>query len=249
MDDLNSHNKKLCKEYLENYSKEVSFKVYNELDYDDFKEIVPFKKYIKEKSVWMIGGDGWAYDIGFGGIDHVLANNENVNILVLDTEVYSNTGGQSSKSTRPGAIAKFASSGKETSKKNLAKIAMTYPHVYVATISLGANPMHTLKTILEAEKYNGPSIIIAYAPCIAHGIKTGMKDSISEEKLATMSGYFPLFKYNPETKKFSLDSGAEFDKLDELFDRENRYNSDKKLLEKNKQDVKDTYQSLKELSN
>ena len=249
MDDLNSHNKKLCKEYLENYSKEVSFKVYNELDYDDFKEIVPFKKYIKEKSVWMIGGDGWAYDIGFGGIDHVLANNENVNILVLDTEVYSNTGGQSSKSTRPGAIAKFASSGKETSKKNLAKIAMTYPHVYVATISLGANPMHTLKTILEAEKYNGPSVIIAYAPCIAHGIKTGMKDSISEEKLATMSGYFPLFKYNPETKKFSLDSGAEFDKLDELFDRENRYNSDKKLLEKNKQDVKDTYQSLKELSN
>lgn len=249
IDKVNDHNKKLIEEYLNNYSKEVSFKVYENLDYEDFKEIEPFKKYIKEKSVWLVGGDGWAYDIGYGGIDHVLANNENVNILVLDTEVYSNTGGQSSKSTRPGAIAKFASSGKKTAKKNLAKIALNYPHVYVGTISLGANYMHTIRTILEAEKYPGPSILIAYAPCIAHGIKTGMKDSLQEEKLATLSGYFPLFRYNPETGKFSLDSGADFEKLDEIFRNENRYRSNKELLEKNKEDIIDNYKSLEELAN
>lgn len=121
--------------------------------------------------------------------------------------MYSNTGGQSSKSTRPGAIAKFASSGKELSKKNLAKMALCYPHVYVGTICLGANFQHTIKTLIEAEKYNGPSIIIAYAPCIAHGIKKGMKDSITEEKLATSSGYFPLMRYNPETKNLLLIRG------------------------------------------
>ena len=244
---VNNHNKELIKEYLENYSKEVSEKVYENMDYSDFKEIIPYKKYIKEKSIWLVGGDGWAYDIGFGGIDHVLSNKENVNILVLDTEVYSNTGGQSSKSTRSGAIAKFASSGKKTRKKDLAKIAMCYPHVYVGTISLGANPMHTLKTIIEAEKYDGPSIIIAYAPCIAHGIKSGMQDSNKEQKLATLSGYFPLFRYNPETNKFTVDSGAEFDKLDELFKNENRYKSNKELIEKNKQEIKEEYESLKEL--
>ena len=240
--------KELFNEYLNNYSKEVSFKVFNELDFSKIPELLPYKKYIKEKSIWLVGGDGWAYDIGYGGIDHVISNKENVNILVLDTEVYSNTGGQSSKSTRCGAIAKFASSGKEGSKKNLAKMALAYPHVYVGTISLGANPAHTIKTLLEAEAYNGPSIIIAYAPCIAHGIKTGMKDSVSEEKLATSSGYFPLLRYNPETKKFTLDSGAEFDKLDELFAKENRYRSDKELLDKNKEDIKETYKSYEELS-
>ena len=247
-DKLNDNNKSLVEEYLNNYSKEVSFKVYENLDYDNFKEIIPYKKYIKEKSIWLVGGDGWAYDIGFGGIDQVLSSKENVNILVLDTEVYSNTGGQSSKSTRPGAIAKFAYIGKENSKKDLARIAMCYPHVYVGTISLGANYMHTIKTILEAEKYPGPSILIAYAPCIAHGIKTGMKDSIKEEKLATESGYFPLFRYNPETKKFSLDSGADIEKLDDIFKRENRYRGNKELLEKSKQDIKDEYKRLKELS-
>ncbi|MGN0993231.1 MAG: pyruvate:ferredoxin (flavodoxin) oxidoreductase [Bacilli bacterium] len=247
-DKLNDNNKSLVEEYLNNYSKEVSFKVYENLDYDNFKEIIPYKKYIKEKSIWLVGGDGWAYDIGFGGIDQVLSSKENVNILVLDTEVYSNTGGQSSKSTRPGAIAKFAYTGKENSKKDLARIAMCYPHVYVGTISLGANYMHTIKTILEAEKYPGPSILIAYAPCIAHGIKTGMKDSIKEEKLATESGYFPLFRYSPETKKFSLDSGADFEKLDDIFKRENRYRGNKELLEKSKQDIKDEYKRLKELS-
>lgn len=248
-DKLNNKNKKLVEEYLDNYSKETSEKVYNELDYNNFPEIIPYKKYIKEKSIWLVGGDGWAYDIGFGGIDHVMSTNENVNILVLDTEVYSNTGGQSSKSTRPGAIAKFASSGKQTSKKDLARIASAYPNVYIGTISLGANPMHTIKTMLEAENHNGPSILIAYAPCIAHGIKTGMKDSVSEEKLATASGYFPLYRYNPETKKFTLDSGADFTKLDDIFQRENRYRGSKELLEKNKQDIIEEYERLKETVN
>ena len=243
-DRLNDHNKELIEEYINNYSKEVSFKVYNELDYNDFKEIIPYKKYIKEKSIWLVGGDGWAYDIGFGGIDQVLSLNENVNILVLDTEVYSNTGGQASKSTRYGAIAKFAASGKQTSKKDLAKIAMTYPNVYVGTISLGANPTHTIKTMLEAEKHNGPSLLIAYAPCIAHGIKTGMKDSIKEEKLATNSGYFPLYRYNPSNKKFTLDSKADFDKLEEFYKRENRYKNGN--LEKNKEDIIKKYEELSE---
>ena len=181
------------------------------------------KKYIKEKTIFIVGGDGWAYDIGYGGIDHVLANNENVNILVLDTEVYSNTGGQSSKSTRMGATAKFASSGKKTAKKDLAKMALNYKNVYVATVSLGANYMQTIKALTEAASYNGPSIIICYAPCIAHGIKTGMKSSIDEQKLVTESGYFPLFRYNPETEIFTLDSKADFTKYDEIFKRENRY--------------------------
>ena len=241
-------NKVLIDEYLNNYSKEVSFKFYNEFDFNQIPELLLYKKYIKEKSIWLVGGDGWAYDIGFGGIDQVLSMNKNVNILVLDTEVYSNTGGQASKSTRPGAVAKFASSGKEISKKNLARIATNYPNVYVGTISLGANYMHTIKTMLEAEKHDGPSVLIAYAPCIAHGIKTGMKDSITEEKLATASGYFPLFRYNPETKKFTLDSGADFTKLDDIFKRENRYRSNQKLLDKNKQDIIDNYNYLKELS-
>ncbi len=248
-DKVNSKNKGLIEEYINNYSKEVSFKVYNELDYDDFKEIVPYKKYIKEKSIWLVGGDGWAYDIGFGGIDHVLSTSDDINVLVLDTEVYSNTGGQASKSTRPGAVAKFAASGKQNSKKDLASIAMTYDNVYVGTISLGANPAHTVKTIIEAENHKGPSILIAYAPCIAHGIKTGMKDSINEEKLATNSGYFPLYRYNPNTKKFTLDSGANFDKLDELLERENRYKGSKELLDKNKQDIRNKYEKLKELAN
>jgi len=248
---VNSHNKKLIDKYLNEYSKEVSFEVYENLDYKDFKEIEPLKKYIKEKSIWAVGGDGWAYDIGYGGIDHVLASNENINILVLDTEVYSNTGGQASKSTRSGAIAKFAADGKKTAKKDLAKIALCYPHVYVATISLGGNYIQTIKALTEANNYNGPSIVIAYAPCIAHGIKTGMKDSIKEEKLATDSGYFPLFRYNPETKKFSLDSKADFSKYEEIFERENRYimSNDKKSLDNNKKTSEQRYNDLTNLTN
>lgn len=248
---VNSKNKKLIDKYLKSYSKEVAEEVYNNLDYEDFKEIIPLKKYIKEKTIFIVGGDGWAYDIGYGGIDHVLANNENVNILVLDTEVYSNTGGQSSKSTRMGATAKFASSGKKTAKKDLAKMALNYKNVYVATVSLGANYMQTIKAFNEAASYNGPSIIICYAPCIAHGIKSGMKSAIEEEKLVTESGYFPLFRYNPETEKFTLDSKADFTKYNEIFNRENRYsiNEEEKisLLEQNKKNAINRYNEYKTL--
>lgn len=248
---VNSKNKKLIDKYLKSYSKEVAEEVYNNLDYEDFKEIIPLKKYIKEKTIFIVGGDGWAYDIGYGGIDHVLANNENVNILVLDTEVYSNTGGQSSKSTRMGATAKFASSGKKTAKKDLAKMALNYKNVYVATVSLGANYMQTIKAFNEAASYNGPSIIICYAPCIAHGIKSGMKSAIEEQKLVTESGYFPLFRYNPETEKFTLDSKADFTKYNEIFNRENRYsiNEEEKisLLEQNKKNAIDRYNEYKTL--
>ena len=249
LDRVNKENRELLELYLNNYSKEVSINVYNMLDFDNIPELVPYKKYIKEKSIWAVGGDGWAYDIGFGGIDHVLSSKENINILVLDTEVYSNTGGQASKASRLGQIAKFATDGKKSSKKNLAQIAMCYPDVYVGTISLGANYMHTIKTLLEAEAYNGPSIVIAYSPCIAHGIKTGMKDSITEEKLATESGYFPLMRYNPETKKLNLDSDADFDKLDDLFKKENRFKSNEDLLSLSKTDIKNNYNYLKESSN
>ena len=220
------------------------------------KELTAMKDFIKTKSYWIIGGDGWAYDIGFGGLDHVLASNENVNILVLDTEVYSNTGGQMSKSSRIGSVSKFASSGKQTNKKDLSRIALSYPHVYVATVSLGANINQTIKAFNEAKNYNGPSIIIAYAPCIAHGIISGMNDSIEEEAKATNSGYFPLFRYNPVEREFSLDSKADFERYFEFILGENRYRTLKKvnpdkykeLLESNKQDTIERYEYYKSLS-
>ncbi|GHU52934.1 pyruvate-flavodoxin oxidoreductase [Clostridia bacterium] len=175
------------------------------------KEILRYKDYIGKKSQWVFGGDGWAYDIGFGGLDHVIASGENVNILVFDTEVYSNTGGQSSKSTPTGAIAQFAAAGKETKKKDLAGIAMSYGYVYVAHIAMGADMNQTIKAISEAEAYDGPSLIIAYAPCINHGIKGGMTDTQAEEKRAVKAGYWHLFRFNPALKSegknpFSLDS-------------------------------------------
>lgn len=220
------------------------------------KELRDLKDFIKTKSVWIIGGDGWAYDIGFGGLDHVLASNENVNILVLDTELYSNTGGQMSKSSPIGSVSKFAASGKKTAKKDLAKIALSYPHVYVGTISLGANMNQTIKTMIEAKNYNGPSIIIAYAPCIAHGIALGMSDSISEEKEAVTSGYFPLFRYNPENKLFTIDSNPDFSTYFEFLLGEDRYRLLKKvnqkeykdLLEKNKQQAIDRFEYYKKKS-
>jgi pyruvate-ferredoxin/flavodoxin oxidoreductase len=150
-----------------------------------------------KSSQWMIGGDGWAYDIGFGGIDHVLASGADVNILVLDNEVYSNTGGQVSKATPTSAIAKFAASGKYVSKKDLGMMAMTYEHVYVAQIASGANQMQTIKAFEEAEKFPGPSLIIAYTPCITHGLAGGMRQSIKEAKEAVSSGYWSLYRYNP----------------------------------------------------
>lgn len=225
------------------------------IDDTKIEGLLKLKDFVAPKSVWMIGGDGWAYDIGYNGIDHVLANRENVNILVLDTEVYSNTGGQASKSTRTGAVAKFAAGGKETAKKNLARIAMSYPHVYVGTISLGANQMQAIKVMKEAEAYDGPSIIIAYAPCIAQGIIKGMKNSIQEERSATESGYFPLFHYNPENKEFKLDSKADFTKFDEFILGEDRYRSLKKinkngdyLLGENREQAEMTYNYYKKLA-
>lgn len=225
------------------------------IDDTKIEGLLKLKDFVAPKSVWMIGGDGWAYDIGYNGIDHVLANCENVNILVLDTEVYSNTGGQASKSTRTGAVAKFAAGGKETAKKNLARIAMSYPHVYVGTISLGANQMQAIKVMKEAEAYDGPSIIIAYAPCIAQGIIKGMKNSIQEERCATESGYFPLFHYNPENKEFKLDSKADFTKFDEFILGEDRYRSLKKinkngdyLLGENREQAEMTYNYYKKLA-
>ena len=148
-----------------------------------------------KKSVWIIGGDGWAYDIGYGGLDHVLASGRNVNILVLDTEVYSNTGGQASKSTPRAAVAKFAAKGKGLPKKDLGMIAMAYGYVYVARVAMGANDQHTLKAFLEAEAYDGPSLIIAYSHCIAHGID--MRKGLDQQKAAVNCGFWPLYRYNP----------------------------------------------------
>jgi len=167
------------------------------------KEIYSLRDYIHPRSHWIIGGDGWAYDIGFGGIDHTLASGENVNILVLDTEVYSNTGGQASKSTPMGSTAKFAASGKKTQKKDLAQIAMQYPNVYVAQVSMGANMAQTINALTEAEKHIGPSIVIAYCPCTNHGID--MTKTQELEKMAVETGYFPLFRYNPENESLTLD--------------------------------------------
>ena len=219
----------ICASYYKNPTYENSCLLYEAVDNLKIKELKEMKEFIKTKSFWIIGGDGWAYDIGFNGLDHVISNRENINILVLDTEVYSNTGGQSSKSSKVGSIAKFTSAGKENAKKDLAKIALTYPHVYVGTISLGANMQQAINTLNEAKNYNGPSIVIAYAPCIAQGILKGMSNSIEEEKLATQVGYFPIFRYNPETKEFKLDSKAEFDGYKEFLLGESRYRNLQKI--------------------
>src|SRR5438045_1712074 len=157
------------------------------------------------KSVWIIGGDGWAYDIGFGGLDHVLASGRNVNVLVLDTEVYSNTGGQASKSTPRGAVAKFAAGGKATAKKDLALMAMTYGHVYVARVAMGANDAHTLRALREAEAYDGPSLVIAYSHCIANGYD--MRDGLDQQYRAVASGHWPLIRYDPMVR---LEGGNPF---------------------------------------
>ncbi len=195
------------------------------------ENILELKDYFVKKSVWIFGGDGWAYDIGYGGLDHVLASGEDINVLVLDTEVYSNTGGQASKSTPTGAIAKFAAAGKPIRKKDLGMMATTYGYVYVAQISLGANMNQAFKAIKEAEAYKGPSLIIAYTPCINHGIKTGMGTTIAEEKKATSCGYWPIYRYDPRLadegkNPFQLDGPKELDgKFQEFLDGEIRYSS------------------------
>ena len=222
------------------------------------QEILAQKDFLAKKSQWIFGGDGWAYDIGFGGVDHVLASGKDINIMVFDTEVYSNTGGQSSKATPTGAIAQFAAGGKETKKKDLASIAMSYGYVYVAQISMGADFNQTVKAIAEAEAYPGPSLIIAYAPCINHGIKKGMSKAQTEEELAVKCGYWHNFRFNPaaEGSKFSLDSKEpSTEGYQEFLDGEVRYNSLKrsnpakaeKLFALNEEQAKERYEYLKKL--
>lgn len=258
-DNLNNPNGELFKKWLNNYDDYKTTKeVYDNLDDNTLpKELLEIKDYIPKRSIWIVGGDGWAYDIGYGGIDHILSSNDDVNILVLDSQVYSNTGGQASKSSPKGSIASFATSGKNSNKKDLARMALAYPHVYVAQISLGANMLQTIKAFEEAEKHKGPSIIIAYTPCIAHGIKGGMQNSVSSEKMATACGYFPIFRYNPQEEKLYLDSkNINFDLYEEYLLTQNRYKSLKlvnekealKLLEENKENAIKRFEYYKWLS-
>ena len=219
------------------------------------------KDYLIKKSVWILGGDGWAYDIGYGGLDHVLASGENVNVLVFDTEVYSNTGGQSSKSTPTAAVAKFAASGKKVKKKDLGMIATTYGYVYVAQVAMGADKNQLLKAIIEAEKYDGPSLIIAYAPCINHGIREGMGRTQARTKQAVDSGYWHMWRFNPDLKKegknpFTLDSKEPTEDFQKFLDGEVRYTSLKKtfpdiadeLFSKAQQDAKSRYEGYKKMA-
>jgi len=195
------------------------------------ENILNLKQYLVKKSQWIIGGDGWAYDIGYGGLDHVLATGADVNVLVLDTEVYSNTGGQASKSTPTGAVAKFAASGMKVRKKDLGAMFMTYGYVYVAQISMGASQSQVFKAVKEAEAYPGPSIIIAYSPCIAHGIKGGLTGSQAEEKFAVEAGYWHNYRFNPLLEKegknpFTLDSKEpDWSRFQDFLNHEVRYTS------------------------
>ncbi|HIX59156.1 MAG TPA: 4Fe-4S dicluster domain-containing protein, partial [Candidatus Blautia gallistercoris] len=225
---------------------------------DKAKEILVQKDFLAKKSQWVFGGDGWAYDIGFGGVDHVLASGKDINVMVFDTEVYSNTGGQASKATPTGAIAQFAAGGKEVKKKDMASIAMSYGYVYVAQIAMGADYNQTVKAIAEAEAYPGPSLIIAYAPCINHGIKKGMSKAQTEEELAVKCGYWHLFRFNPAAdNKFTLDSKLPSGDYQEFLDGEVRYNSLKRsnpakaerLFALNEEQAKDRYAYLNKLVN
>lgn len=244
--DIKPELKEAFKEWLDGFddadaSKKASARILELLQKENYaqnnilNEIFTKKDYLVKKSHWLIGGDGWAYDIGFGGLDQVLSLGDDVNIFVMDTEIYSNTGGQSSKSTPTGAVAKFASAGKKTGKKKLGLMAMTYGNVYVAQISLGSNMNHAVKAITEAEAYKGPSLIIAYAPCISHGIKTGMGTSIAEEKKAVEAGYWHLYRYNPLLKlegknPFVLDSKEPSSSYTDFINGEIRYSSLKTLF-------------------
>ncbi|MBE7014173.1 MAG: pyruvate:ferredoxin (flavodoxin) oxidoreductase [Ruminococcaceae bacterium] len=225
------------------------------------KEIADRTDFLVKRSQWVFGGDGWAYDIGYGGLDHVIASGEDINIFVVDTEVYSNTGGQSSKSTPTGAVAKFAAAGKRTKKKDLGMIATTYGYVYVAQIALGADMNQTLKAIREAEAYPGPSLIIAYAPCINHGIKIGMSNTIFEEKKAVATGYWHLWRFNPQLKAegknpFTLDSKDPTGTVREFLEGENRYLMLKKaypevaeeLFQKAEKDLADRLETYKKMA-
>jgi pyruvate-ferredoxin/flavodoxin oxidoreductase len=222
-------------------------------------DILELSDLLIKRSVWIIGGDGWAYDIGYGGLDHVIASGHDVNILVLDTEVYSNTGGQSSKATPTGAVAKFAASGKPTRKKDLGRMAMTYGYVYVAAVAMGGNKNQLMKAVVEAESYKGPSLIIAYAPCINHGINMGL--SQEEEKRAVEAGYWVLYRYDPRLKEegknpFILDSKEPKGDFKEFLMGEVRYSSltrtfpenADRLFEKAEEDMKDRYEMYKHMA-
>ena len=226
----------------------------------DLEHLYANKQFFVKRSQWIFGGDGWAYDIGYGGLDHVLASGDDVNIMVFDTEVYSNTGGQSSKSTPEAAVAKFAASGKRTKKKDLGMMAMSYGYVYVAQINMGYDKNQALKAIKEAEAYHGPSLIICYSPCINHGIKRGMQHSFQEAKAAVDSGYWVNFRYNPELKEegkksFFLDSKAPTEDFETFLKGEVRYASLAKtfpdiaesLFAKTKKDAEERLENYKKL--
>ena len=258
INEVSSDIKELYTKWLDNMDNyDITVEVYNELKNKDINnELKELLNYIPSRTVWCIGGDGWAYDIGFGGIDHVLSSNENIKVLVLDTEVYSNTGGQASKSSHVGQVAQFAGLGKKSAKKDLFRIAMCYPNCYVASISLGANPMQTIKTLKEAEEHVGPSIVIAYCPCNEHGIKGGLACTNKEQKLAVECGYTILMRYNPEEEKLYIDSKEpDFNIYDEFLNNEVRYNSlklknenlAKELLEINKGNAIKRYEYYKKL--
>ena len=229
--------------------------------WDASKEVLKEKDFLAKKSQWIFGGDGWAYDIGFGGVDHVLASGKDINVMVFDTEVYSNTGGQSSKSTPTGAIAQFAAGGKETKKKDLAGIAMSYGYVYVAHISMGADMNQCVKALAEAEAYPGPSLIIGYAPCELHGIaKGGMNHCQDEMKKAVKAGYWNLFSFNPALKAegknpFTLTSKAGDGSYQEFLNNEARYTRlikpfperAEKLFAKSEETAKARYTHLEKL--
>jgi pyruvate-ferredoxin/flavodoxin oxidoreductase len=227
----NKYDGKVSREVSEKVLEALSGATIKDKKAQDLKnEILKLKDYLVKKSVWSVGGDGWAYDIGYGGLDHVLASKKDINIFVLDTEVYSNTGGQSSKSTPKGSVAKFATSGKKVRKKDLGLIAMTYGYIYVAQIAMGANMNQTLKAISEAEAYKGPSLIIAYATCINHGLRAGMSHSQLRQKQAVDAGYWHLFRYNPDAKlqgenPFKLDSKEPKESFREFLMGEVRYSS------------------------
>ena len=260
--------KAACQEYLDTFACGITngdatdklVAALDGCDCDTCKDIVKNKDFLAKKSQWIFGGDGWAYDIGFGGVDHVLASGRDINVMVFDTEVYSNTGGQSSKSTPTGAIAQFAAGGKETKKKDMASIAMSYGYVYVAQISMGADFNQTVKAIAEAEAYPGPSLIIAYAPCINHGIKKGMSKAQTEEKLAVDCGYWNNFRFNPAAEKgskFTLDSKQPKEEDYQAFlDGEVRYNALKRanpekaarLFAKNEAEAMERYDYLSKLT-
>ena len=268
-EDIDDEAKEILKDWLDNKdvlegSRERADKVIKILEEDnsEFARIIlNDKEFLMKRSQWIYGGDGWAYDIGYGGLDHVLASNENINVLVFDTEIYSNTGGQSSKATPQSAVAKFAASGKRTKKKDLGLMAMSYGYVYVAQVAMGADKNQTIKALVEAEKYDGPSLIIAYSPCINHGIIKGMSNSQHEEKKAVECGYWNLYRYNPELREsgknpFILDSKDPKENFKDFLMGEVRYASlakafpelSKELFNKSEKDAQERLNNYKKLA-